>query len=270
MFDRIHKGLWWDKPWSLVEGCTPVSPACDHCWLQGMNQRFGRATEGVRPRADRLEMPLRRKKPTVWAIWSDLCHDAVPRSFIALAFAVMRRCPQHIFIVPTKRTRRMADFIAAQKPLRPLPNVILMTTVEDRPREDRVAELLRCRGWRLGLSCEPLLEYISLPPEFLLLRDRAWVICGGESGTQARPMHPDWARLLHDQCADAGVPFFFKQWGEYAPEPCCDDCTCVQGELCGEGRGKLVTDEEIMVRVGKKAAGRLLNGTTYLEVPDVL
>lgn len=244
MFDRIHKGLWWDKPWSLVEGCTPVSPACDHCWLRGMNQRFGRATEGVRAREDRLEKPLRRKKPTAWAIWSDLFHDAVPPSFIASAFSVMARCPQHIFIVPTKRVKRMATTITIMDPLRPLPNVILMTTVEDQPRADeRLPQLLRCKGWLLGLSCEPLLGPLNLGLIGTCPKDWGrgytpvgnhidWVIAGAESGAGRRPMKTEWASDLQIECDQADIPFFFKQ--AFVPHKTL-----------------------------------LLNGTTYLEVPDV-
>jgi len=83
-----------------------------------------------------------------------------------------------------------------------------------------------------------------------------WVICGGESGPHARPMHPDWARSLRDQCADAGVPFLFKQWGEYChPTQMPDDC---------DGSGSFIDD---FFRVGKKAAGRLLDGVEHNGVP---
>lgn len=113
VFDKADKGIWWDKALSLVDGCTPVSEGCDHCWLRAMDKRFGKdAPPHFRP--DRLEIPLRRKKPTVYAIWSDLFHECVSDEEIDRAFAVMALCPQHEFLVPTKRPERMVKYIQTQ------------------------------------------------------------------------------------------------------------------------------------------------------------
>lgn len=92
------------------------------------------------------------------------------------------------------------------------------------------------------ISIEPMLGPIIIAPE--VLKSINWVICGGESGPKARPMHPDWVRSLRDQCKAANVPFMLKQWGEYGP---------VNGDN--------------MVRMGKKAAGRLLDGEIWDQYP---
>lgn len=143
----------------------------------------------------------------------------------------------------------------------PLPNVWLGTSVEDQATADaRIPELLQVPASVRFLSCEPLLGPLNLEtylwhrwPEDMDRGEIDWCIAGGESGPKARPMHPDWARSLRDQCVAAGVPYFFKQWGEYKhrdPSGAPDD-----GGDC--------------IRVGKKAAGRELDGRTWDEYPEV-
>ncbi len=177
----------------------------------------------------------------------------------------------------------------------PLPNVWLGTSISDQASADaRIPELLACPAAVRFLSAEPLLGPASLepwlhtPPCYLYRGLRAqpnectcattfgprlaWVICGGESGPGARPMHPDWARSLRDQCVAAGVPFFFKQWGEFRP-PVTDDETRAVRDGKGIG-GSLMLDGTFgnprggaVLRVGKKAAGRLLDGRTWDQMP---
>jgi protein gp37 len=103
------------------------------------------------------------------------------------------------------------------------------------------------------LSIEPLFERMVLPADFLALGKRAWVIVGGQSGPGAKPMQPDWARYLRDQCIDAGVPYFFKQWGEWT------QITDMDGRALPESYH----------RIGKKAAGHLLDGREWHEFPEV-
>lgn len=180
----------------------------------------------------------------------------------------------------------------------PLPNVWLGTTTENQATADeRIPHLLRCPAPVRFVSVEPMLGPVNLSPwigdvvveepyeagsgkpvlkcadvvdEFTIaewIEKLDWVICGGESGPSARPMHPDWARDLRDQCTAAGVPFFFKQWGAWSP---------VNAETLGgsnvPGRTKIHTyfvggTDQYMARVGKKAAGRLLDGRTWDEYP---
>jgi len=177
-------------------------------------------------------------------------------------------------------------------------NVWLLTSIEDQATADkRIPELLACVGLApvLGLSIEPLLGPIDLtpwldwgvngPPWLQSPSDHpedqhegnygSWVIVGGESGPHARPMHPDWPRDIRDQCQSAGTAFFFKQWGEYIP---AGSAVGVQDKdkiiLGGNGHARaiggesLYMDDYIMARVGKKAAGRLLDGREWNEVPS--
>lgn len=153
-------------------------------------------------------------------------------------------------------------------------NVWLLTSVENQEQADkRIPELLECRNLSpvLGLSCEPLLGPVILPK----CRELDWVIVGGESGPNARAMHPDWARGLRDQCQDAGVPFFFKQWGEWWPmdQGCGDpDEDCKRQFVWvdpskGTTRNNGCEPDALMLRLGKKQAGHLLDGDVFQEFP---
>lgn len=160
-------------------------------------------------------------------------------------------------------------------------NVWAGTTVEDQTRADeRIPHLLRIPARVRFLSCEPLLGPVDLksarafdvpiygdcggypPPPRI-----DWVIAGGESGPGARPMHPDWARSLRDQCAAAGVPFLFKQWGEWAPGTNFADH--IPSGTCCDFDGTLKTDAQRVWKVGTKAAGRLLDGVEHNAFPEV-
>jgi protein gp37 len=174
-----------------------------------------------------------------------------------------------------------------------LPNVWVGTTVENQPAADeRIPHLLATPAAVRFVSCEPLLGPVDVWPKTasgaLLNRGSVatgrgidWVICGGETGPGARPMHPDWARSLRDQCVAARVPFFFKRWGEWAPDgfehanrpnaPACyltaDGNSYMADNWTPEHRCR--DEKYAMVRVGKKAAGRELDGRTWDEMPDV-
>jgi protein gp37 len=179
---------------------------------------------------------------------SDLFHTDVPEGFIARVFAVMEQADRHTFQVLTKRPARMARLVnsaefmqrarlmAAFTPASgderriegwPPPNIWLGTSVENQRWADiRVPHLLRTPAAVRFLSCEPLLGPVDLTAWLGTHREAVgepsgsieWVIVGGESGRNARPMHPDWARSLRDQCVATGVPFFFKQWGGRTPK----------------------------------------------------
>jgi protein gp37 len=166
----------------------------------------------------------------------------------------------------------------------PLPNLWLLTSAENQATlDERLPHLLRCPAAVRGLSLEPLLGEIDIGRSVAIARHREldvmlgrdarwgldWVIAGGESGSQARPMHPDWARSLRDQCAIAGVPFFFKQWGEWAPHKYGEAVTKPCGSwVDGEWAPYVLTGSgTAMVRVGKKAAGAVLDGREYRMWP---
>lgn len=180
------------------------------------------------------------------------------------------------------------DWIGQPDRPRPLPNVWLGVSVEDQKRADeRIPDLHATPAAVRFLSCEPLLGRVDICEHLDIwwnsttdtwIRERPsrlhWVIAGGESGPKARPMHPDWARSLRDQCAAAGVPFFFKQWGEWLPEGQASGGGLQEaahpmgsgGPLPG-ARGWRVVGEQGFSSIGKKAAGRLLDGVEHSGMP---
>ncbi len=233
---------WTDATWNPTSGCTRVSEGCRHCYIDRtppfrMNGRkFVNGTTGVQLHPDRLDQPLKWKKPRRIFVnsLSDLFHEDVPDQFIYDVFDVMRRCYWHTFQVLTKRPRQMAFLtkIMQQSPgpdhVRwPLPNVWLGVSVEDqRTADERIPWLLQTPAAVRFLSCEPLLGPIDLTMALesfqthdpMLNRNPApvhWVIVGGESGPGARPCDVAWIRSIKDQCKAAGVPVFIKQMGGY-------------------------------------------------------
>lgn len=248
---------WTDATWNPVTGCTKVSEGCAHCYAETWAGRHlgefskdkARKFTDVRTHADKLTLPLSWSKPRRIFVnsMSDLFHRDVPDAFIRQVFEVMASAHRHTFQILTKRPERMNRFLSDLK-VAPLPHVWLGTSVEDqRAADDRVPQLVGTPARVRFLSCEPLLGPVDLSPWFGGLCGIDWVIVGGESGPKARPMHPQWARALRDQCASAGVAFFFKQWGDNMPM---------------EHRGGVS-----WVRVGKKAAGRLLDGCEHNAMP---
>lgn len=226
----------------------------------------------------RRDLPLTWKRPRRIFVnaQSDLFHDQVPDEFIARVWAVMALAPRHTFQILTKRHGRMRSLLASPdfhasvsrkvrghvtlRPLDghgdeaarwPLPNVWLGVSVEDQKRADlRIPALLDTPAAVRWISAEPLLGPVDiingLGDSWLTGID--WIVVGGESGPGSRPMHPEWARSLRDQCEVAPVPFLFKQWGDYL----------YRGDL----------DNGTFVRVGKGRAGRILDGRTWDEYPQ--
>jgi len=294
---------WSDATWNPVTGCTKVSPGCDRCYAERVTERFNGpgSFANVKRHSERLHLPLRWRKPRMIFVnsMSDLFHDEVPDAFIAEVFAVMALAQRHTFQLLTKRHARMRSLLnseafedrvdlalrarmmggsiseqdCATAPRLPLPNIWLGVSVEDQKwANTRIPYLLGTPAAVRFLSCEPLLGPLSLRPWITQEsgRDRnaiGWVIVGGESGPGARPMHPAWARQIRDECVDAGVPFHFKQWGEWHPTGAVGlggpkpRRLYLAGSDCEHGCGTEV------VRVGKKLAGRELDGRTWDEYP---
>lgn len=354
---------WADATVNYLNGCSVISAGCKNCYamrLAGTRMKHHPSRAGLtmdtkagpvwtgetRANEKALLDPLGWKRPRriFWNAHGDLFHESVPDAVIDRQWAVMALTPQHTHMVLTKRTERMAKYLADKgRPFRiaravldlaikmptllnvapwpvlsigdidepsdvtmkawPLPNVWLGTSVEDqRAADERIPHLLATPAAVRFLSCEPLLGPVDLRKIELRpfggrtteLSNRLgdyvqplrgnftdsprinWVIAGGESGPGARPMHPDWARSLRDQCATAGAPFHFKQWGEFVPcimedtgerlacQPDGADCPAFQKDA----RYPVVTahDREFW-RVGKARAGRLLDGRTHDEFP---
>ena len=267
---------WTDSTWNPVVGCQKVSEGCRNCYAKDLHDLRHKAhQEGKRMPAqyaqpfnvvqlleDRLEMPLHWRKPRRIFVnsVSDLWHDAVPFTFITRVFDAMRRAHWHTFQVLTKRAERMFTWSLLMQ--QPWPeNVWLGVSVENQGMaHKRIGYLNQVPAALRFVSCEPLLGPLDLNGS--LGQDGVqWVIAGGESGRAARPMHVDWARGLRDQCVRDGVPFFFKQWGEWCPV----NQTQVQDKL-----GKALhrwDDETLSLRVGVDAAGHLLDGVTWRTMP---
>ena len=271
------------KTWNVVTGCTKVSPGCKNCYAERMARRLaGRAGYPEAPhhfdvalRPDRLEQPLKRRKPTTYFVPSmgDLFHEDVPFWFIWEVWKKMRNCPQHTFQVLTKRSERMAADVLMFycKGERPLPNVWLGTSIESPEYSYRSHYLRETPAAIRFISFEPLLaSFADCPGVF---DDMDWCIVGGESGPGARPMDPEWARGIRDQCIAAGVPYFHKQNGEYVPADGWNQWgTSLNGKFVDPKLVRAIRDipgdiPRHMVRVGKKAAGRLLDGREWNQMP---
>ena len=215
---------WTEVVWNPVVGCTKTSPGCKHRYAERIHQQRHRAylagkkmpAQYARPFTEvqllpeRLERPLRWKRP--WLVFvnsmSDLFHPAVPFEFVARVIEVIRATPRHTYQVLTKRPERMRAFFQEADPP---PNLWLGTSVEDqRWADERIPPLLGIPARVRFVSAEPLLGPLDLEA---YLPGLDWLIVGGESGPEHRPIDPQWVRDLRDQAARHKVPFFFKQWG---------------------------------------------------------
>ena len=206
---------WTEMTWNPVTGCTKVSQGCKHCYAERMAKRLTamgaeryRNGFSVTLHPDLVDIPRGWRLPRVVFVnsMSDLFHDDIPLAYIQRVFATMRDCPRHTFQVLTKRSERLS----ALAPHLPWPeNVWMGVSVEDARVLHRVADLQSVQAKVRFLSLEPLIG----PLESLPLDGIHWVIVGGESGPQARPMRKEWVKDILRQCRAAKVPFFFKQWG---------------------------------------------------------
>ena len=220
---------WTEVTWNPVTGCDRVASGCDNCYALTLAKRLkAMGVEkyqndgdprtsgpgfGVTLHPGALSQPLtwRGSKVVFVNSMSDLFHAKVPISFIRDVFEVMRQTPQHTYQVLTKRALRL-ERVAPR--LEWPDNLWMGVSVESQDATSRIRHLQNAPAKVRFLSCEPLLT--ALPG--LDLRGIDWVIAGGESGPRARPMDPAWATDIRDQCVQAGVAFFFKQWGGRTPK----------------------------------------------------
>jgi protein gp37 len=229
---------WTEATWNPVTGCDKVSPGCAHCYaermagrLQAMGQRNYVDGFAVRTHEHMLDHPLRWKKPLRIFVnsMSDLFHADIPVEFIERVFGVMNKANWHQYQVLTKRSERLREL---SERMDWQPHIWMGVSVENQRHAFRIHDLRMTGATVKFLSLEPLLG----PLPNMNLEGIDWVIVGGESGPGARPMKPEWVADIQEQCALAGVKFFFKQWGG----------------------------------VFKKRAGRELNGRTWDEMPRSL
>ena len=240
---RTTKIEWTERVWNPVTGCTRQSAGCAHCYAETMARRLkamgiAKYKNGfqVTLHPDTLDEPLRWKRGSNIFVCSmgDLFHKDVPFEFVDRVMAVIRRAPQHRFQILTKRAERMAEYFAVREVPK---NAWLGVTVESQETKFRIDCLREIAGVSVRfLSCEPLLEDLSS----LDLKDIHWVIVGGESGPQARPMKEDWVIGIQQQCRKQKSAFFFKQWGAWGQDG---------------------------VKRSKHANGKLLRGKVVQEMP---
>lgn len=260
MGERTEIG-WTDATFNGWWGCERVSPACDHCYAESLAKRYGHDVWGEH--ADRRffgdkhwNEPLRWNRQAAAAgvpmrvfcsSMADVFEDRRDLDpWRARLWDLIERTPNLRWQLLTKRPQHVLDLVPESWRLTEFPtNVWVGTTVEDQPhvnvRMRRLAEL-RDHVRVLFVSYEPALGSVKLR-YWLQLGTIDWLICGGESGPGARPMRPEWARAVRDECATAGVPYFFKQWGQHGPD---------------------------MIRLrSKKDAGKLLDGVEHCAVPPL-
>ncbi|MDQ3049592.1 MAG: phage Gp37/Gp68 family protein [Bacteroidota bacterium] len=229
---------WTEMTWNPTTGCTKISAGCKFCYAEIMSRRLQamgvekyKDAFKIRAHPEALSIPYTWKSSKVVFVnsMSDLFHKDIPLDFIKQVFHVMNDNPQHVFQVLTKRAERLLEL---HKDLKWTHNIWMGVSVENNNVVDRIGFLRKTGAKVKFLSLEPLIG----PLEKLNLKKIDWVIVGGESGHNPRPMNPDWVLDIQEQCERTDVAFFFKQWG---------------------GRNK-------------KASGRLLNGRTYDEMPEIL
>jgi protein gp37 len=286
------------NPWI---GCTKVSDGCKNCYAETLDKRFGRNNwgpnamrtrtsraywdqtfkwnkkaeqEGVRYRvfcASMADVFERHNLPDVNALLDVYRLDL---------FFVIERTPHLDWLLLTKRPENIMGMVPDSW-LKKFPsNVWIGTSVENQEQADnRIRELLKVPASIRFLSIEPLLGPIDLigsDNQSSALHPYEddnkinWVIVGGESGHHARPMLPNWVRSLRDQCVSAGVPFFFKQWGEWRPN---GGSMCEPGEFSKnvlalpDPYPEFPRNCQLMKKTGKKSAGRSIDGLEWNELP---
>jgi len=226
---------WTEMTWNPTTGCDKVSAGCKFCYAEIMSRRL--QAMGVEKYKDNFEVRIHEDALNIPYTWknskvvfvnsmSDLFHKNIPLEFIQKVFRVMNENPQHIFQVLTKRAERLFEL---HKELKWTHNIWMGVSVENDKVRDRIDFLRKTNARVKFLSLEPLIG----PLRHLNMSGIDWIIVGGESGHNPRPMKPEWVLEIQEQCKNNDVAFFFKQWG-----------------------GK-----------NKKAAGRILNGRTYDEMP---
>ncbi len=295
------------NPWV---GCQKISPACEHCYAEGWAKRTGQAGlwrgERRRTSAANWRSPLKWNKeaeatgtrPRVFCssladVFED--HPAIDTQWRCDLWELIDKTPYLDWLLLTKRPENIGHF--APKGGFTC-NVWLGTTVENQEfANKRIPALLKIPVKVRFLSIEPMLGPIDLYnvgaerwdvlhgwkpaneqfPEGANTSHINWIICGGESGPNARPSHPNWFRSLREQCQKANVPFFFKQWGEFSPDNSHlrpgqdwpDSSMVVQVSGAPLVVNGFCYSQAVMHRIGKKNAGRLLDGRTWDEFPEV-
>ena len=240
----MSKIEWTDKTWNPITGCTKQSAGCQHCYAEVMARRLkamklNKYRNGFQLtlHPDTLEEPVAWKKGHNIFVcsMSDLFHKDVPFDYVDQVMDVIYRTPQHRYQILTKRAERMSEYFTT----RPVPaNVWLGVTVECQATKSRIDSLRSIKSAPIRfLSCEPLLEDLGI----MNLSNIDWVIVGGESGPQARPMKEEWVLNIKRQTEEQQSAFFFKQWGTWGSDG---------------------------IKRNKHANGKKLKGQVFQEMPE--
>lgn len=237
---------WTEATWNPTTGCTKISAGCKHCYAESMARRLKAIgtvgyENGFRFNKvpSRLYEPLKKKKPTVYFVnsMSDIFHEKMPLDYLDKIFSVIEQTPQHTYQLLTKRADNMFSYLSKREISK---NVWLGVTVENKfDGVPRIEMLRNLKATVLFLSVEPLLEDLGK----IDLTNIDWVIVGGESGNQARPMDKSWVENIKTQCDANDVAFFFKQWGTWGADK---------------------------VKRNKKVNGKELNGKVWQNYPEVI
>lgn len=215
---------WTDATWNPVTGCDKIGPGCDNCYAERFAERW-RGIPGhpyeqgfdLRLWPTRLEQPAKWKRPRMIFVnsMSDLFHKKVPAAYIDQVFDAMEGADHHVYQLLTKRSTRLRNYLNKRYADRTPPQHIWCgVSVEDAQRAKRIPHLRAARAGVRFLSVEPLLGQLG----WVDLTGIDWVILGGESGSNARPLRLEWAREVRDLCTEQDVSFFFKQWGGFRPK----------------------------------------------------
>lgn len=304
-----HKIQWLNLPgykgetWNPIIGCSKISDGCKNCYAEKMAMRLQHMPQAAYYSGVLLFKPIHDKegwagntvfvesqltKPATWksprvifvCSMGDLFHETVSFAAIDQVFEQMMLHPRHIYIVLTKRAKRMAEYFMGNEGLgsylhsESRAHIFLGVTAENQEQaEKRIPFLREIRAAVKFVSIEPMLGPVDLinlnsgRTDAFNPADAGinWVICGGESGHNARPVHPDWVRSLRNQCQAAGVPFFFKQWGEHKPFGTTDG-----RQIMPFGYMKYNTEtKEGFIKVGKHNSGNLLDGVKWEQYPEI-
>lgn len=233
---------WTDKTWNPITGCSKKSTGCFHCYAEIMSRRL--KAMGQQKYKNGFIVTLHEEclnEPLTWkgshnifvCSMSDIFHEDVPFDFVDKMFEVIKKTPQHRYQILTKRAERMNEYFSTRE----IPsNVWLGVTVEAKSSIPRIDCLRNQKASVKFLSCEPLVEDLGE----INLSGIDWVIVGGESGIQARPMKEEWVLNIKEQVETQGVAFFFKQWGTWGADG---------------------------IKRNKKVNGKLLEGKVIQEMP---
>lgn len=279
----MSKIEWTNKTWNPITGCTKYSEGCQNCYAEKMHKRltamgqekyskpFNEVVFHQEALSNHKFSRLDTKRKLIFVnSMSDTFHIDVTDSQIKDILDECEWNDPNVFQILTKRAERLPDF---EYPF----NVWLGVTVEMARYKSRMLYLKQTNAKIKFLSCEPLLEDLGE----LDLTGIDWVICGGESGYKARPMHPDWVRNIQRQCKEQNVPFFFKQWGEFTPVKSSIEYLELPKTYWIDFNGQVTTVEKkipsflqynrvsAMKKIGKAKSGALLDGKEYKEFPKI-